>query len=254
MLLAVDVGNSQTAVGVFDGPRLVERWRVATSSNRTQDEYRLLFEGLLGMTDLVIDSAVVASVVPAVTRPLRTSLEALAGGSVLAVGAGIKTGMPMQLDNPREVGADRVANAVAAKERYGTPVIVVDFGTATTVDAVDASGAFRGGAISAGIAIALDALVESTSALRRVDLVVPPSVIGRNTAEAIQSGMLYGFAGLVSGLVDRFRIELGGGEIPVVATGGFAPTLAPLLTFPCQIDEHLTLVGLQSLFARNVGQ
>ncbi len=248
MLLAVDVGNSQMAIGLFDGPRLVDRWRVATVSGRTPDEYGLLLGGLLG--DHRVTAAAVASVVPAVTRSLRIALADLVEDDVLVVGAGIKTGMPMNLDNPREVGADRVANAVAAKDRIGSPAIVVDFGTATTIDVVDATGAFRGGAISAGIAISLEALVESTSALHRVDLAVPEHAIGRNTTEAIQSGMLFGFAGLVSGLIDRVRAELGT-DAAVVATGGFARQVAPLLSMACVVDDNLTLYGLRSLFDRN---
>lgn len=249
MLLALNVGNSQTDIGVMADGRLVQHWRVSTAVDRTADEYLLLLRGLLNDRAVTVTAAALASVVPAVSQALGVALADLVD-SVLTVGPGVKTGMPMSVDNPREVGADRVATAVAAKQFYGHPAIVIGFGTAITVDVIGVDGAFVGGAIASGIEVALDALVDSTAALRRVALTPPAHVIGRNTVEAIQSGMVYGYAGLVDGLVERALGELGA-EAVLVATGSGAPTLVPLLAREYAVDDVLALRGLGLLSERN---
>lgn len=249
MLLALNVGNSQTDIGVMSDGQLVQHWRVSTAVDRTADEYLLLLRGLLNDQAVTVTRAALASVVPAVSQALGLALGQLVD-SVLTVGPGVKTGMPMSVDNPREVGADRVATAVAAKQFYGHPVIVIGFGTAITVDVVGVDGAFVGGAIASGIEVSLDALVDSTAALRRVALTPPVHVIGRNTVEAIQSGMVYGYAGLVDGLVERALNELGA-EALLVATGSGAPTLVPLLARDYVVDDVLALRGLGLLSERN---
>lgn len=251
MLLAVNVGNSQTAIGIVDGETILEHWRVSTRVDRTPDEYRLQLRGLIAeYTGIgLIDQAAVASVVPAVTQSIGAALSSMVEHTVV-VGPGVKTGMPMSVDNPREVGADRVASAVAAKERFGSPVVIVSFGTAITVDVVDSGGAFIGGVIAPGLDISLDALVDSTAALRRVALIPPSRVIGGNTVEAIQSGMLFGFAGLVDGLVGKVLADLGSGA-SLVATGERVATLVPLLGEAYEVDEFLALRGLSLLNARN---
>lgn len=249
MLLALNIGNSQTDIGVLDGGEILHHWRVSTAVERTPDEYLLLLRGLLGQVDSQPTSAALASVVPAVTQSLGQALARMVE-SVLTVGPGVKTGMPMSVDNPREVGADRVASAVAAKGLYGQPAVVVGFGTAITVDVVGPDGAFVGGAIASGLEVSLDALVHATAALRRVALIPPEHVIGRNTVEAIQSGMVYGYAGLVDGLVARALDELGS-EAILVATGNGASTLVPLLLRDYVVDDVLVLRGLGILSERN---
>lgn len=249
MLLALNVGNSQTDIGVLNGDVLIHHWRVSTAVDRTPDEYALLLRGLLSPVAATVTSAALASVVPSVAMSLGAALGHMVD-TVLTVGPGVKTGMPMSVDNPREVGADRVASAVAAKAFYGYPAVVVGFGTAITVDVVGPDGAFVGGAIASGLDISLDALVDSTAALRRVALTAPEHVIGRNTVEAIQSGMVYGYAGLVDGLVTRALTELGSDAI-LVATGGGAGTLVPLLGREYAVDDVLVLRGLGLLSERN---
>jgi type III pantothenate kinase len=252
MLLVIDVGNTQTAIGLYNGDELTHQWRLSSVRERTKDEFRIMIRGLLepeGLTDATFRGAAISSVVPPVTAALRPALEEFVTGPVMVVGPGIKTGMAINIDNPREVGADRVVNSVAAIARYGSPVIVVDFGTATTFDVVDDSGNYIGGAIAPGLEVSMDALVSATAALRRVDLVEPRSVIGKGTVEAIQSGLFYGYAGLVDGVVGRLLGEVGTCE--VVATGGIAPTIAPLSSTVSQIDPGLTLDGLRLIFERN---
>jgi type III pantothenate kinase len=251
MLLVADVGNTGTVIGLYRSEDLVHRWRI-TTVHRTSDEYVLLLEGLLGAVSAHVDGAAVASVVPIATEALRPALSAVAGGHVVVVGPGIKTGLAITVDNPREVGADRIATAIGAIDRYGAPVIAVDFGTATTVDLVAPDGSYAGGAIAPGIRVGAEALVESTSALRRVELAVPKHVVGRSTVEAIQSGLLNGFAGLVDGLVERF-IEAHAlpADLPVVATGGLASVVAPLCRRVKTVDDELTLWGLRLIYHRN---
>lgn len=251
MLLALDVGNSTTVIGLYGGHRLIRRWRISTMM-RTPDEYELLLDGLLAADAAAVTGAAVASVVPSATEGLRPALARLTGGRVVVLGPGTRTGLQISVDNPREVGADRIANAVAAIERHGSPVIAVDFGTATTVDVIGPTGSYLGGAIAPGVRVAGEALVEFTSALRRVELSVPRHVVGRSTVAATQSGLVFGFAGLVDGLVERMVDEQQlDPALPVVATGGMAPLLAPLCRTVTAVDDELTLAGLALVFERN---
>lgn len=252
MLLAIDVGNTQTAIGIFDGNDLVRQWRLSSVRERTKDEFQILVRGLLspaGYTAGDFDGAAISSVVPPVTMALRPALEDLIEAPVMVVGPGIKTGLAIKIDNPREVGADRVVNSVAALHKYGPPVLVVDFGTATTFDVVDAEGSYIGGAIAPGLEVSMDALVAATAALRRVDLLEPRSVVGKGTVEAIQSGLLYGYAGLVDGIVRRITDEMG--PMNTVATGGIAPTIIRLCELVEHLDPALTLDGLRLLHEKN---
>ena len=252
MLLAVDAGNTQTVVGVYRGDQLVDHWRTATNSERTSDEHALLvaqFLGLVGSSFSEVSGMAVSSSVPRLTAALREMGERYLRGPVIVLGPGTRSGMPILYDNPKDVGADRIANAVGAYDRYGGPTIVVDFGTATTVDAVSARGEYLGGAILPGIEISLDALFARAAALRRVDLAEPRNVIGRSTIESIQSGTLYGFASAVDGLCRRFQAELG--ESTIVATGGLSPLLAPVSDCIGLQDPWLTLHGLRLLYEKN---
>ena len=255
MFLAVDVGNTQTVIGLFRGREVVDRWRLSSGRERTEDEFTILLAGLLAPTGYGPDDfegAAMSSVVPPVATALRSALQKLVGSDVLVVGPGIRTGMAIKIDNPREVGADRVVNSVAARDRYGTPVVVVDFGTATTFDVVDGTGAYLGGVIAPGLEVSMDALVSATAALREVDLTEPRSVIGKGTTEAIQSGLLYGYAGLVDGVMDRILAELAGdAAVAVVATGGVARVIVPLCRHVSTIDPTLTLDGLRLIWELN---
>lgn len=253
MLLAVDVGNTETVLGVFSDRELTRQWRISTVADRTADELALMFGGLLEHQDLSFDrnvtAVVIASVVPTATQALREMVRRYFGFRPLVVEPGVKTGIPVLTDNPKEVGADRVLNAVAAIDLHGSPAIVVDFGTATTFDAVSERGEYVGGVIAPGVQISAAALYEHTARLPRVELVAPSSVIGKNTVESVQSGIMYGYASMVDGVVDRMAKELG--EPTVIATGG----LAPIMIEECRsIDHHepwLTLQGLRIVFERN---
>src|SRR5438093_11142644 len=205
-LLAVDVGNTQTALGLFDGGELTRRWRLATEPQRTGDELGLFLGGLLDLSSL--EGICLASTVPALIRSYE-ELATAAGVRLLVLGPGTKTGIPIRYDDPREVGPDRIANAVAAAERYGTPCIVVDFGTSTNFDVVSADAEYIGGVLAPGIEISMDALFERAARLRKVDYVEPDSVIGKTTVASLQSGLVYGFAGQVDGIVGGIRGELG---------------------------------------------
>jgi type III pantothenate kinase len=253
MLLTIDLGNTQTVVGLFEGNDLILHWRLSTVRERTADEYRLLLHGLFeqdGVDPQRFGGAVISSVVPRATSALAGALRDFVTDGTLVVGPGIKTGMPILIDNPREVGADRIVNSVAARAGYGTPVIVVDFGTSTNFDIVGANGEYLGGVIGPGLEVSMDALVAATAALRRVELTPPRSVIGKGTVEAIQAGLLYGHAGYVDGIVDRIRAELGS-DVSVVATGGLASTIVPHCRTVATVDENLTLDGLRMLFEIN---
>ncbi|HUG74736.1 MAG TPA: type III pantothenate kinase [Acidimicrobiia bacterium] len=256
MLIAVDVGNTQTVVGLYDGEAMVDSWRLSTVRERTADEYRLFLTGLLrqdGHRLEDLEGAVLASVVPsAKAAMIEVATELVGEDALVVVGPGIKTGMPINIDNPREAGADRVANAVAALTKYGAPVVSVDFGTSTNIDAVDATGALVGASIAPGLEVSLNALISGTAALRRVDLIPPPAAIGRNTVEAIQSGLLFGHAGMVDGLVERFIGELGGSPA-VIATGGLASTIVPHCRTVSTVDPDLTLDGLRIIYDMNIG-
>ena len=254
MLLAIDVGNTQTVVGLYAGPDLIDHWRIATNAERTSDEHALLigqFINLHGLSrDVELEGIVVSSSVPRLTAVMREMAVRYFGASHLVIiEPGTKSGMPILYDNPREVGADRIANSVGAFDVYGGPAIVVDFGTATTLDAISAKGEYLGGAIVPGIEISLDALFGRAAALRRVELVEPRNVIGRSTVESIQSGAVYGFTAQVDGLVHRFEKELG--PCTVVATGGLAGLIAPLSTTITHHDPWLTLHGLRVVYERN---
>jgi type III pantothenate kinase len=241
-------------MGLFDGDELVDSWRLSTVRERTADEYRLFFAGLLrqdGYRLEDVDGVALSSVVPSVKQALIEMASDMVDGPLVVVGPGVRTGLPINIDNPREVGADRVVNSVAAATRYGAPVIVVDFGTATNLDVVDASGSYVGGTIAPGLEISQNALISATAALRRVELVAPRAAIGKNTVEAIQSGLLYGHAGLVDGIVERVVAELGG-DVTVVATGGLASTIVPHCRTVEIVDESLTLDGLRMIFEMNV--
>ena len=254
-LLTVDVGNTQTHLGVFDGDNLTREWRASTDPARTADELALMFGQFLELADLnfdVIDGVAVCSVVPRLTQEIRDMVERYFEFSALIVGPGIKTGIAVRMDNPREVGADRIANAVAAHGMFeNEPVVVVDFGTAITVDAVAASGDFLGGAIAPGIDTAAAGLYAATAQLRRVEVVAPPEVIGKSTVQAVQSGLVYGFAGMVDGLVASVMKELGG-DARVVATGGLAPTVIEHCHRIERFEPTLTLVGLKRIYERNI--
>lgn len=257
MLLAVDVGNTQTHLGVFARDELSHEWRITTEERRTADELALMFGQFLSQADLSFSRQVtgvaICSVVPRATQELRAMTESYFGFPPVVVQPGIKTGVAIKIDNPREVGADRISNAVAAHHMFpGQSLVVVDFGTAITVDAVSAEGDYLGGAIAPGIDVAATALYESTAQIRRVELIAPPSTIGKNTVNAVQSGLVYGTAALVDGLVARAVDELGG-DARVIATGGFAPAVVDHCTSIEKIEPQLTLIGLRLIFERNVG-
>ena len=258
MLLAVDVGNTETVVGLFEGSpspnQLVDQWRLSTDATRTSDELALLVRLLLAQRSLDfgddVTGVAACSGVPRVTAALREMCTRHLGRPPVVIGPGTRTGVPIRYDNPREVGADRIANAVGALDRFTPPLIVVDFGTATTLDAVSADGEYLGGAIVPGVGIALDALYAHAALLRRVELVeAPRQVIGTSTESAIQSGTLYGTAALVDGMVARMEVELG--EPTVVATGGLANVVAPLTRRVQHQEPWLTLHGLRVVYERN---
>lgn len=253
MLLTIDAGNTQTVIGLFRGTELADHWRIATVAERTEDELALMIQQFLGFHGFSFDAQVtgvaIASGVPRMTAALRLMTQRYFGFEALVIEPGIRTGMPILYDNPKEVGADRIANAVAAYDLYGGPSIVVDFGTANTIEAISDKGQYLGGAIFPGIEISMDALFERAAALRRVELVPPKNVIGKSTMESIQSGAIYGFTGQVDALVERFESELG--ECTVVATGGQAELIAPHSRTIQHNEPWLTLHGLRIVFERN---
>ncbi len=253
MLLALDVGNTNTVIGVFEGETLKAHWRLSTRRAGTSDEYGIFIKGLFDFAGLdfrAIDAVILSTVVPPIQGPLEEMSRQFFGVEPLVVGPGIRTGMPILYDAPREVGADRIVNAVAAFEAYGGPCIVVDFGTATTFDAISGQGEYLGGVICPGIGISAEALFQRAAKLPRVEITRPKAVIGRNTVGSIQAGLYYGYLGLVEGLVARIREELGG-EPVVVATGGLAPLLLTGSTVVDHVDPLLTLTGLRILYDRN---
>ncbi len=252
-LLCLDVRNSQTVVGVFDGLRLVASWRVASVDTRTADEWHLMIKGLLaerGIAD--IDAVALSCTVPAILHEMRALLERHYDDcTVSIVEPGTRTGVSILMDNPREVGADRIVNAAAAGELYGGPCVVVDLGTATTFDVVDERGRYVGGSISAGIGISLEALARRGAQLRSVELTRPRGVIAKNTVEAIQSGMVFGFAGLVDGIVSRMVRALDHDDVTVVATGSHADVVLGECTTITRHEPDLTLIGLRIVAERN---
>jgi type III pantothenate kinase len=255
MLLAVDIGNTQTQLGVFQGEKLVHQWRASTDQTRTADELALMFGEFLSLADLSfsrqISGVAISSVVPKATQELREMTVRYFGFPAVVVEPGTKTGIAIKTDNPREVGADRIANAVAANAMFEDDhVIVVDFGTAITVDAVSKEGEYLGGAIAPGVETAAAALFSSTAQIRRVELLAPPSAIGKSTITSVQAGVVFGTAALVDGLVERVCGELGG-HAQVIATGGLAPMMVNHSKLIEHVEPDLTLLGLRLIFERN---
>jgi type III pantothenate kinase len=253
-LLAVDVGNTNTVLGVFRGADLVSHWRIQTTAGRTSDEYAVLVHSLLGLEGFAwgsITHGIISSVVPPAVFGLTSFFKRHLQMTALLVGPGIKTGMPILYENPREVGADRIVNAVAAYEKLHAGCIVVDFGTATTWDVVTPKGEYLGGVIAPGMQISAEALYEHAAKLPRVELGKPAKVVGRNTIASMQSGLLYGYAGMVDALVERIRSEV---DFPArcIATGGLAKLVASEARSIEETDELLTLKGLKILFDRNL--
>ena len=253
MLLVIDVGNTNVAIGVYVGDELRATWRFATDVHKTPDEYAVLFRGMLppgGIPLEAITDIILSSVVPPLIGTMVQVCERTFGRQPLIVEAGIRTGIRIVSEQPREVGADRIANAVGAARTYGGPAVVVDFGTATTFDAISKEGDYLGGAIAPGIGIASEALFAHAAKLPRIDLVRPKSVIGRNTVTAMQSGIIFGYVGLVDGLVERIKRELGG-DAEVIATGGLADIIARESATITVVDHDLTLTGLYHLYQLN---
>ena len=249
MLLAVDVGNTQTVLGLYDAERLVDTWRLATERTRTGDELGVLLGGLLDPES--VDGVCLSTTVPSIVREWERLAARWADARLLVVGPGVKTGISIRYDDPREVGPDRIVNAVAAKARYGAPTIVVDFGTSTNFDVVSPEGEYVGGVLAPGIEISMEALFARAARLVNVDFVAPATVIGKTTVGGLQSGLVYGFAGQVDGIVARIREELQAPEARAIATGGLAEVVAPHSAVIERVDPFLTLEGLRLVWELN---
>jgi len=253
MLLVIDIGNTTTVIGVYDGKRLLHHWRIGTEEGKTADEYGVIFMELFhcsGADAGEIEGAIISSVVPPLTDTFNDMVERYFHTTPLSVGPGIKTGMPIMTDNPKEVGADRIVNGVAAFDRYREAVIVVDLGTAITFDYISAKGEYMGGAIAPGMDLSLDALFHRTAKLPRVEVVKPKRAVGKSTVESMQAGIFFGFRGLIDEVVRRFKVELGGSP-RVIATGGGASLLADECETIDEYDAFLTLEGLMVIYGKN---
>jgi type III pantothenate kinase len=253
MLLAVDVGNTNIVYGLFEGETLVHQFRVESARGRTSDEYAVQLHALLAMHGVSapsVDAAIIACVVPSLNEPMIQLVKRGFGRDPLVVGPGIRTGMAILIENPREVGADRIADAVAGFDKAKGGVVVVDFGTSTNFDCVTPKGEYLGGVLAPGLQISADALFTRAAKLSRVEIAKPAKVVGKSTVQAVQSGIVYGYVGLVDGLVERIREELGF-PCAVIATGGLASLIAPLSKTIGEVDDHLTLTGLRILYDRN---
>lgn len=252
MLLCIDIGNTNTVLATFEGDKIVHSWRIKTDARSTSDEMGLLFRGLLASDAVEVSGIAACSTVPAALRSLRAMLTRYYGQlPTVIVEPGIRTGVQLAIDNPKEVGSDRVVNTLAAYTLYGGPAIVVDFGTSTNFDVVSGRGEYLGGPLAPGIEISVDALASRAAQLRKVELVKPPRVIGKNTVECLQSGVVFGFAGQVDGLVRRIIAELGTDVRAVVATGGLAPIVVGECATVTHHEPMLTLIGLRLIFERN---
>jgi type III pantothenate kinase len=253
MLLAIDIGNTTVAIGVFEGKKLLKEWKIRSVREKTADEYGITLLDLLrtsGLEPSTINGAIISSVVPPLTPAFQTLSQKLFGVKALVVGPGLKTGMPILYDSPGEVGADRVVASVGAFEKYGGPCIVVDFGTATTFDAITAKGEYQGGAIAPGIQISAEALYLRTAKLPRIELARPKKPIGKTTVASMQSGIYFGYIRLVNNIISEISKEIGAAP-KVVVTGGFASQLGPEIHAPHHHEPHLVLEGLRILFDRN---
>ncbi|MER7548063.1 type III pantothenate kinase [Actinomadura sp.] len=258
MLLTIDVGNTQTVLGLFEGDEVIEHWRINTDPRRTADEIAVVLQGLVQQSPLLAETDIsgiaLCSTVPSVLHEMREMCRRYYGDvPAVIVEPGVKTGVPVRMDNPKEVGADRIVNALAAVHTHGGPALVVDFGTATTFDAVSAKGEYVGGAIAPGIEISIDALSSRGAQLHKIELVRPRSVIAKNTVEALQSGIIFGFAGQVDGIVERMSDELAADpeEVTVIATGGLAPLVLEESRSIDVFEPWLTLIGLRLIYERN---